>query len=223
MTEAQSNDASGNASDANATANAPSRLTGQRLNVAKRALREATFAARDALPPEWRARASQAIAARIVAMEAFARARVVFLTLPYRSEWDATLLAERALADGKIVAAPRVDVAARMLHPYRIEDLARDVAPGYLGIPEPRADCAPVALERIDWVLVPGIAFDPAGNRLGYGGGYYDRLLPRLARVVPRVAGAFEAQVVDTVPTAPHDIGVDCIATESRTLVCRTA
>ena len=202
---------------------APSGAAGQRLNVAKRALREATFAARDALTPRWRARASQAIAARIEAMETFARARVVFLTLPYRSEWDAALLAQRALADGKIVAAPRVDAASRVLHPYRIEDLARDVAPGHLGIPEPRPDCAPVALERIDWVLVPGIAFDPAGNRLGYGGGYYDRLLPRLARGVPRIAGAFEAQVVMAVPTAPHDIGVDCIATESRTVVCRTA
>ena len=202
---------------------APSGPTAERLNVAKRALREATFAARDALTPQWRARASQAIAARIEAMETFARAHVVFLTLPYRSEWDATLLAQRALAEGKVVAAPRVDATSRMLHPYRIDDLARDVAPGHLGIPEPRPDCAPVALERIDWVLVPGIAFDPAGNRLGYGGGYYDRLLPRLARGVPRIAGAFEAQVVTTVPTAPHDIGVDCIATESRTLVCRAA
>ncbi|MGE5171029.1 MAG: 5-formyltetrahydrofolate cyclo-ligase [Rudaea sp.] len=193
----------------------------ERLGVEKRALREAAFAARDALAPAWRARASQAIAARIAAMDTFARARVVFLTLPYRSEWDATLLAQRALAAGKIVAAPRVDPAARALHPYRIEDVARDVAPGYLGIPEPRADCVPLALERIDWVLVPGIAFDASGNRLGYGGGYYDRLLPQLARSVWRVAGAFEAQIVEAVPTAPHDMGVDCIATESRTVVCR--
>jgi 5-formyltetrahydrofolate cyclo-ligase len=218
---AGTNDANDAAID-DAGANAPS-ARAQRLNVAKRALREATFAARDALAPAWRAQASHAIEARIAAMETFVRARVVFLTLPYRSEWDATLLAQRALAAGKIVAAPRVDAAARTLHPYRIEDLARDVAPGYLGIPEPRADCAPVALERIDWVLVPGIAFDTAGNRLGYGGGYYDRLLPGLARAVPRVAGAFEAQIVDAVPTAPHDIGVDCIATELRTLACRAA
>jgi len=218
MSAARTDDANDAPSD-DASAHAPS-ARAERLDVAKRALREATFAARDALTSAWRAQASHAIAARITAMDTFVRARVVFLTLPYRSEWDATLLAQRALAAGKIVAAPRVDPAARTLQPYRIEDLARDVAPGYLGIPEPRADCPPVALERIDWVLVPGIAFDANGNRLGYGGGYYDRLLPRLAPDVPRIAGAFEAQIVEAVPTAPHDIGVDWIATELRTLVC---
>jgi 5-formyltetrahydrofolate cyclo-ligase len=67
-------------------------------------------------------------------------------------------------------------------------------------------------------VLVPGLAFDATGRRLGYGGGYYDRLLPFLSPAAPRVAGAFEAQIVDSVPTAPHDITVDCIVTEQRTL-----
>jgi 5-formyltetrahydrofolate cyclo-ligase len=68
---------------------------------------------------------------------------------------------------------------------------------------------------------VPGVAFDAACRRLGYGGGYYDRLLPLLPATAPRVAGAFDVQIVDAVPAAAHDLGVDCIVTESRTLHLR--
>ena len=176
------------------------------------------LAARDALDPAWRADASAAIAARIGGSRAFADAGVVLLTLPFRSEWDAMLVVARALAAGKIVAAPRVDAPARMLRVYRIEDVARDVETGYRGIPEPRASCEEVPLARIEWVLVPGVAFDADGRRLGYGGGFYDRLLPGVPATAPRVAGAFEMQIVDHVPTAPHDIGVDIVVTEQRTV-----
>ena len=186
----------------------------------KRTLRESLIAARDALPAAMRARASRLIADRIAALPAWRAARVVLLTLPFRSEWDARLAVRDALADGKTVAVPRVDAPARMLHALVIEDLERDVEPGYRGIPEPRADRPAIPLDRIDWVLVPGIAFDPAGKRLGYGGGYYDRLLPLLPPAAERVAGAFEAQIVERVPAARHDIGVDCIVTERRMLAC---
>lgn len=185
---------------------------------AKRALRKRMIDARDALAPALRARASRAIARRIAALASFERAQVVLLTLPYRSEWDATLLARHALDAGKIVAAPRVDPSSRMLRPLRVVDLDADIEPGYRDIPEPRAACPAVALDTIDWVLVPGVAFDAAGRRLGYGGGYYDRLLPLLRRGVARVAGAFEAQIVDAVPALAHDVAVDCVVTEVRTL-----
>lgn len=186
----------------------------------KRALRERLVAQRDALGAEARAEASQAIARNIASLEGYGSARVVLLTLPFRSEWDALLVARHALAAGKIVVAPRVDPAARTLRPLRIVDLDRDVESGYRGIPEPRATCAAVALQTIDWVLTPGVGFDAAGRRLGYGGGYYDRLLPLLPRAASRVAGAFEVQLVDRVPAAPHDIGVDCIVTEQRIIDC---
>lgn len=186
------------------------------MRDAKRSLRERVIAARDAVAPEQRAEASAAIAARIAALPSFERASVVLLTLPFRSEWDATLLARRALASGKRVAVPRVDPVARMLRVLLIKDLQRDVEAGYRAIPEPRTGCAGIALEEIDWVLVPGVAFDAAGRRLGYGGGYYDRLLPLLRPKARRIAGAFDVQFVDAVPAAPHDITVDCIVTENR-------
>jgi 5-formyltetrahydrofolate cyclo-ligase len=190
------------------------------LRDEKQAVRAHVLALRDALAPEQRAHASSLIAERIASMEGFRTAHVVLLTLPFRSEWDATLLARRAIDAGKIVAAPRVDPSARMLRPLRIADVDADIEPGYRGIPEPRAHATPVSTGSIDWVLVPGVAFDAAGCRLGYGGGYYDRLLPLVPRSAPRVAGAFDLQVLDRVPAAPHDKGVDWIVTERRLLDC---
>ena len=190
------------------------------LRERKRTLRDALMASRDAIPPALREDASRAIAARIEALDEYRRARVVLLTLPCRSEWDATLVAEHALADGKCVAVPRVDLSQRMLQPLRIRNMDVDIEAGYRGIPEPRDHCPPVAAATIEWVLVPGVAFDDRGRRLGYGGGYYDRLLPLLTPEAPRVAGAFDVQLVESVPAAPHDIGVDCIATELRLVAC---
>lgn len=186
----------------------------------KQAVRAQVLALRDALTPQERAHASSIIADRIATMDGFRNARVVLLTLPYRSEWDATLVARHAIGAGKIVAAPRVDPSARMLRPLRIADVDSDIEAGYRGIPEPRAHAASVSPGSIDWVLVPGVAFDAAGCRLGYGGGYYDRLLPLVPRSAPRVAGAFDFQVLERVPSAPHDMGVDWIVTERRLLDC---
>ncbi|MEO8536875.1 MAG: 5-formyltetrahydrofolate cyclo-ligase [Betaproteobacteria bacterium] len=186
------------------------------LRERKRALRDAVIARRDAQDATRRTAASDAIAARIVALPHYRSAGVVMLTLPFRSEWDARLVAARALAEGRTVAIPRVDAVARMLRPFRIRNLERDIEAGYRGIPEPVGTCETVAVDAIEWVLVPGVAFDRRGCRLGYGGGYYDRLLPLLTRVTTRVAGAFDLQMVDDVPAAPHDIAVDVVVTETR-------
>jgi 5-formyltetrahydrofolate cyclo-ligase len=199
-------------------ANALAAPIGAALRDAKRLARERAFAARNALTPEQHAEASRAITQRIAALPEFGAARVVLLTLPFRSEWDARLLVRVALAAGKSVVLPRVDVANRMLALHPVADLDASVVKGYRDIPEPRADTPALAPEAIDWVLVPGAAFDLQGGRLGYGGGFYDRLLPLFAGRVPRVAGAFEAQLMDQVPAAPHDLKVDLIATELRTV-----
>ncbi|HEY3178377.1 MAG TPA: 5-formyltetrahydrofolate cyclo-ligase [Casimicrobiaceae bacterium] len=193
---------------------------GTALRDAKRAIRERVLAARDALTPRHRDAASRSIADRLAALPSFLSAHTVFVTIPFRNEWDSRLLAESALALGKTLASPRVELHTRMLSLHRVCDLAIDLAPGYRGIPEPTSQCAPVPIDAIEWVLVPGVAFDVHGRRLGYGGGYYDRLLPLLPRAAPRIAGAFEAQLVAEVPAAPHDLSVDFVITEARVIEC---
>ena len=193
---------------------------GAALRDAKRAIRERVLATRDALPARQREAASEKIVERLIALPSFLAARTIFVTIPFRNEWDSRLLAERALTLGKTLASPRVNLQSRMLSLHRVCDLSIDLAPGYRGIPEPTTLCPAVAIDEIEWVLVPGVAFDIHGRRLGYGGGYYDRLLPLLPRTAPRIAGAFEAQLVDEVPAAPHDLSVDLIVTEARIVEC---
>ena len=188
------------------------------LHEAKQSLRERVLAQRDALAPAARAAASRAIAARIEALPAFAAARSVLLTLPFRSEWDTWPLAHRIAGSHRRLVVPRVDRASRMLELHLVEDL-REVVPGYLGIPEPRPDCPSVRPADVDFVLIPGVAFDASGRRLGYGGGYYDRLLPLMRPDVADVAGAFDEQVVAAVPTAAHDRRVGTLVTPTRTIV----
>ena len=193
-------------------------LAGPALHEAKRSLRSRTIAARDALDPAARARDSQAIVAGIAALPSFARACCALLTLPFRSEWDSTPLLEAVLARDAVLALPRVDVPTRMLVLHRVRDPACEIVAGYRGIPEPLPHLPRVELRDVDWVLVPGVAFDQEGRRLGYGGGFYDRLLALASPAVPRVAGAFEVQVLPHVPSAPHDLAVDAIVTPSRTV-----
>jgi 5-formyltetrahydrofolate cyclo-ligase len=194
---------------------------GAALREAKLALREEVLAKRDALPADARARASEAISARVAALPEFGAATTVLLTLAFRSEWDTRALVRAALAAGKVVAVPRVDAKARMLELHALTDPDRDVVTGHMGIPEPMPESPRVPRDAIDFVLVPGVAFDLAGRRLGYGGGYYDRLLPLLSPNAQRVAGALELQLVDRVPAAPHDVAVRTIVTETRSIVAR--
>ena len=203
---------------------APSTEQGQAgLRDAKLALRLRVLAERDRLPLEDRRAAGLAIVTALVARADYARARTLLLTLPFGSEWDTRPLLEAALAHGKVVALPRVNLQRRLLDLCLIGDPALDVAPGYRGIPEPRSHCTPIDPSAIDWALVPGVAFDADGRRLGYGGGYYDRLLPRLRPDAHRIAGALDVQVVDRVPAAAHDLAVDAVVTPTRTLLSNRA
>ena len=196
----------------------PDDLQGAALRAAKLALRQRVLDSRDALPAAVRTAASAAIVTRIQARADFQSARVVLLTLPFGSEWDTLPLVRAALAAGKTVGVPRVDKTTRMLALHAIADPERDIVAGYRDIPEPLSACPLISRDRVDFVLVPGVAFDRDGRRLGYGGGYYDRLLPLLSRHAPRVAGAFEVQLVARVPAAPHDVAIDAVVTESRAL-----
>ena len=148
------------------------------LRDAKRALRERVLRERDQMPEALHTAAGQAIAATLMARPDFTQAQTVLVTLPFGSEWDTRPLLSAAVEQGKTVVMPRVNSASRMLELYAITDPHHDVAPGFGGIPEPQAHCPAVMVGAIDWVLVPGVVFDTSGSRIGYGGGYYDRLLP---------------------------------------------
>lgn len=141
----------------------------------------------------------------------FRAAPLVLFFASFQSEVQTHQMIRHALGIGKRVALPKV--RGKELALLEIENFDRDVSPGAWGIPEP--DTGTLAtLEDIGLIIVPGAAFDEQGNRIGYGGGFYDRLLPAYAG--PTVALAFELQIVPSVPVDPHDVPVKRIVTEKR-------
>jgi 5-formyltetrahydrofolate cyclo-ligase len=188
---------------------------------AKAALRREILARRDAIDPTARAGRSAAATARVAALGAFREARVAFAYASFGSELDTRPLLRRVLAGGRDLVLPRVERAARRLALHQVRDLDADLEPGTWGIPEPASDrCRQVAPSEIDFILVPGVVFDPDGGRIGYGAGYYDRLLAAWpCPVPPLVAAAFELQVVPRVPVGPTDHRVDLVVTEASTYV----
>ena len=138
--------------------------------------------------------------------EQYRAARSIYGYLPYNQEVRTVPMLERALADGKRVAVPKV-IGDEMRFIW-MEDLSR-VEKGYAGIPEP-IDDEPVADDPTALVLMPGLAFDPQGHRIGYGGGFYDRFLAREGEH-PTVALCYSFQMLPSLETEEFDIPVDLV------------
>jgi 5,10-methenyltetrahydrofolate synthetase len=185
----------------------------------KAALRRETLARRDALDPGVRARLASIALSRVTTLSAYRRARAMLAYASFGSELDTRLFLREVLASGRLLALPRVDRAARRLALHQVRDPDAELQPGTWGIPEPdSARCRNVAPGEIDFILVPGLVFDREGGRIGYGAGYYDRLLTAWpAPVPPLVAAAFEVQLVPAVPMLAGDRRVDLVVTESGT------
>jgi 5-formyltetrahydrofolate cyclo-ligase len=163
-----------------------------------------------AMVPEDRRVQETELARQFPELPGFARAGTVLLyASAFPEEIDTRPMLRHALESGKRLILPTVDRQARKLRLFEVADLDRDLVDGHRGIPEPRADCPEVSPAAIDWVLVPGLAFDSHCHRLGRGAGHYDKLLPDLRAQVPRWALILDAQWREDLPTEPHDQRID--------------
>ncbi len=187
----------------------------------KRALRAEMLAARARLSPAERQASSRAVAERVASLPAFARARTVALYPSMGAEVSTAEIARRALAARKRLVWPRLAPGALELAfaACRPDELV----PGPRGTREPPPGAPAVALAEIDCVLVPGLAFDARGRRLGRGGGHYDATLAALPLSAARSGLAFEAQLVAEVPREAHDAPLDAVVTERRVVRARPA
>ncbi len=182
-------------------------------------IRRRVLAARDRLSAEERADKSRLIFTRVLQAWEYQQAETVLAYAHFRSEVQTERLLRATLTAGKRLVLPRVNRRRHALDLYLVTDPAQQLAPGVWGIPEPDpALCPPVALEEIECVIAPGVAFDPWGGRTGYGGGFYDRLLNSLSPAQARVCLglAYEAQIVYEVPRGLFDAHVGAVATELR-------
>jgi 5-formyltetrahydrofolate cyclo-ligase len=188
----------------------------------KQALRNEVLALRENLSWEEIGAGSKKIAERLFSLPEYRQAAVVMYFLNFGKEVDTLAMVPASLAHGKRVVAPKTVHHERRLLLSEIRDPALDLAPGRWGIPEPKPEMLRlVDAAEIDLVIVPGVAFDERGHRLGYGGGYYDRFFAALRQEVPLVALAFELQVVPQVPVDSWDRRIDLVLTEERSIDCR--
>lgn len=172
----------------------------------KQELRQAIRARKRAMTEEDILRRSEILAEKFARSNAYWAAKTIYGYLPYNQEVRTVPMLRRALEEGKRVAVPKV-YGDDMKFIY-LDDLSQ-VAKGYAGIPEPVAD-GPVAQDETALVLMPGLAFDRAGHRIGYGGGFYDKFLAREPHH-PTVALCYDFQVMDRLETEEFDIPVDLV------------
>ncbi len=185
----------------------------------KASLRKEILARRDSIPGPVRKIKDRAIAERLFSLNEIRQARTVFFFASFRSEVDTFPMIMRCLAEDKRVVLPRVEGTDLGLYLINHPD---ELAPGYIKIPEPTviSDDRKVSIHDVDAIVVPGAAFDPRGNRIGYGGGFYDRLLAGLQKSVSIIAPAYEEQVIESVPAEQHDRGVTIIVTDRQEIRC---
>lgn len=172
----------------------------------KQTLRKAIREQKRAMTPAQIAEKSEKLTALFLQSEAYRQAKTLYAYLPYNQEVRTEEIVLRSLADGKTVAVPKV--YGDSMRFIRIENLDR-VEKGYCGIPEP-IDDGPVADDPTALVLMPGLAFDKEGHRMGYGGGFYDKFLAAEPGH-PTVALCYDFQVLPSLPTEEYDIPVDSV------------
>ncbi len=172
------------------------------------------------ISPEERSTRSVALRTILLEQAVWQEARSVLFFAPLAGEPDIAALFEVAWREGKLVAFPRFEPATAT-YLAALAGCQADLVRGRFGVLEPGPGCPGRALNQLDLVLVPGVAFDPAGGRVGRGKGFYDRLL---AGVVGHKCGvAFTEQIVAQVPVEPHDMRLDSILTPTRWIPCRRA
>ncbi len=161
--------------------------------------------------------ASKAAAKNLTASNHFLRASTIMIFLPIKFEIDARPIALRAWQSAKVVTVPLVSYEQKHMIPVEVRSFDEPMDEDRYGVQTP-ANATPHPIDEIDLIVVPGLAFDTAGNRLGRGGGFYDRFLAH-PDFRGKICGfATEQQIVENVPTDHHDVSMDLIVTDKRTI-----
>jgi len=173
-----------------------------------------------AIPAEIVAEKSLASAGKIISLEVFQADNPIMLYMPLPGEPDTKQIALAALSNGRTVAMPKiVSLSGGLMNAVKCSCLD-DVEIGPYGILAPVGDDI-IAPGEIGLVVIPALAYDRRGARLGRGGGFYDRFLPRMNADVVKCGLAFTEQIVDVLPTDEHDENVDLIVTDDEILWCK--
>ncbi len=158
---------------------------------------------------------SSIIAKKFTELSEYNAADAILLYYPFGSEPDITMIIRKTLEDGKKVILPKV--TGSVLKLYYVDDIKSQMRMGFYGIMEPDDGICRIAeFSDVGLALIPGICFDKSLNRIGYGGGFYDRLIPLLPQNAKKISICFQEQIVDKIPAEKYDKPVDIIITEKK-------
>lgn len=171
----------------------------------------------DALEDKERLEIQQAIEGRLFEFANFLEARIALLYVNTEYQVKTMEIVKRAYDYSKLVVLPVFDTQKYEMTLFKVDNPDKDLVKGPRGIPEPDTSrCKSVPIECIDIAIIPGMAMDEKGGRLGSGEGYYDRLIPQLPITTRKVGLLHECQIVPAIPMESHDKHVDIIITERR-------
>lgn len=189
----------------------------EEIREKKHALREEAARKLDALPPEILAEKTKAIENRLFEFANFLESRIILFYTPLQSEVDSTKIIQRSFGYNKIVVLPSFNPNNRKTRLFKVDTLEKGLVQGARGNLEPNpGQFKTVPLDCLDLAIIPGLAMDEKGSRIGSGNGYYDRLIPDLPITTRKVGLIFEDQILAAVPLESHDKQLDIIITEDR-------
>ncbi len=181
----------------------------------KNLLRKEIQKVRDNLNVKLRESASKKIAKYFFKTDEYIKAKNIFIFYPFRSEVNTVIIIKKAIADKKKIILPKV--SGKTLKLFFVDDIYKQLEQGAYGIMEPNERlCKQADVKQIDLAVIPGVCFDEKFNRLGYGGGFYDGIIPTLPKKAKKIALCFSAQILKEVPVEEHDSKVDVIITEQK-------
>ena len=189
----------------------------EEIGAAKIQIREDISQMISALSESQVAEKTMAIEARLFEFANFLEAKIALLYVNGEYEVQTEKIIKRSYDYNKIVVLPAFDPEKFEMNLMKVDHFAKELTPGPRNVLEPDPElCKTVPMERIDIAIIPGLAFDEKGGRIGSGLGYYDRLIPKLAITTRKVALTFEEQIVPQIPMESHDKHVDIIITDKR-------
>jgi 5-formyltetrahydrofolate cyclo-ligase len=191
----------------------------EEIQIAKSQIREEIAQKFAALSAKEIAEKTEAIENRLFDFANFLESKITLLYINNEHEVLTENIIKRTFVYNKIVVLPAYNAENFEMELKKVDNIEKDLVPGPRDILQPDASrCKDVPIEKIDIAIIPAVALDEKGGRIGSGKGYYDRLIPRLAITTRKVALAFEAQIVPQVPIESHDRHVDIIITENRVI-----
>ena len=170
---------------------------------------------RDSIPPIEKNDLDAVIIQNLFAWNIYINSRYIFCYVSFRSEINTIPLIIHALKNNKVITVPKINIKTGEMKACVINDVKKELGPGAYGNLEPLASCKEAEYSKIDLIIAPGLAFTRKGDRLGYGGGYYDRFLAKYCNITI-CALTYERLILDHLPVKNNDIPVDYLITKSR-------